>query len=169
MTDVSLFIGRFQPFHKGHLFVLQKSTTELIYIGIGSSQYHHTLENPFTFDERKQMIQLALSQDFDNKFDIYAVPDIHDPPNWVVHVQKLLPPFSTVLTNNEWTADLFKEKGYTIKKPGLYNRHQCMGKEIRLRMIKKEPWQHLVPDTVAKYLEEINAEKRMQMLTSGKE
>ena len=40
----ALFIGRFQPFHLGHLLLLQRLSTqyEEIIIGIGSSQYHDT-------------------------------------------------------------------------------------------------------------------------------
>ena len=50
----ALYIGRFQPFHKGHLKILQKLAKKYdeIIIGIGSSQYSNTLENPFTSEER---------------------------------------------------------------------------------------------------------------------
>ena len=58
----SLFIGRFQPFHNGHLKVIKhlSTTYEEIIIGIGSSQYHNESENPFTADERKKMIEESM-------------------------------------------------------------------------------------------------------------
>ena len=60
----SLFIGRFQPFHKGHQLIIKKikNNFEKINIGIGSSQYHHTITNPFTSDERKLMIKKSLEE-----------------------------------------------------------------------------------------------------------
>jgi len=55
----ALFIGRFQPFHKGHLLFLKSIYTQYdkIIIGIGSSQYSNSLDNPFSYDERKMMIE----------------------------------------------------------------------------------------------------------------
>ncbi|MEM2975778.1 MAG: adenylyltransferase/cytidyltransferase family protein, partial [Candidatus Bathyarchaeia archaeon] len=45
-----LFVGRFQPFHLGHLTAVKnilKSVDELVII-VGSAQYSHRLDNPFT-------------------------------------------------------------------------------------------------------------------------
>ncbi|MBP7820288.1 MAG: adenylyltransferase/cytidyltransferase family protein, partial [Candidatus Methanofastidiosum sp.] len=50
----ALYIGRFQPFHLGHLHVVKlilNSSKEII-IAIGSSQVSHTIQNPFTAGER---------------------------------------------------------------------------------------------------------------------
>jgi nicotinamide-nucleotide adenylyltransferase len=165
MDNSSLFVGRFQPFHLGHLYVLKHCPTKSVIIGIGSSQYHHTLSNPFTFEERKHMIEVSVSSYFDKQFDIHAIPDIHDPPNWVAHVEKIIPTFSVVLTSDDFTSDLFKEKGYEVKSPKLYDRKNYMGKEIRKRMIRNQDWRNLVPKEVASYLIEIDAEKRLQELS----
>lgn len=164
MTSSSLFIGRFQPFHNGHLFVLKQCATSHVIIGVGSSQYHHSEKNPFTYEERKTMISKVLSKELDIKFDIYPVPDIHDPPHWVDHVITIVPSFTTVLTNNEFTAELFEKKGYSVTKPGLYHRKEHMGKEIRQRMIQDKPWEHLVPDSVATYLSTIDAATRLKTI-----
>lgn len=56
--DLLVFIGRFQPFHTQHKHVidlaLQKSKYVLILVG--SAGKPRTIRNPFTFDERNQMI-----------------------------------------------------------------------------------------------------------------
>ncbi len=56
--DLLIFIGRFQPFHMEHKRIidiaLQKSRNVLVLVG--SSGKARTIRNPFTFDERKQMI-----------------------------------------------------------------------------------------------------------------
>ena len=58
----ALFIGRFQPFHLGHLLLLQRLSKQYdeFIIGIGSSQYQNTYDNPFSEEERRQMIIQSL-------------------------------------------------------------------------------------------------------------
>src|SRR5436189_227334 len=62
MTGRAFFIGRFQPFHRGHLAMVRRilESNEEIIVGIGSAQYSHTGENPFTAGERYEMIKRAL-------------------------------------------------------------------------------------------------------------
>src|SRR3970040_1541422 len=54
MPGRALWIGRFQPFHLGHLSMAKRILAEVdeLVIGIGSAQYSHTPENPFTAGER---------------------------------------------------------------------------------------------------------------------
>lgn len=58
LKDVTVYIGRFSPFHLGHSEVLKKALLEsrLVIVLIGSVGQARSLKNPFTFDERKQMI-----------------------------------------------------------------------------------------------------------------
>jgi cytidyltransferase-like protein len=53
---VALFIGRFQPFHKGHLYSLEKclEIAESVIVGVGSSQDSGTENNPWSYDVRKE-------------------------------------------------------------------------------------------------------------------
>ncbi len=56
---VALFIGRFQPFHKGHLFSLNKcfEIAEKVIVGVGSSQESGTENNPWDYQTRKMMVE----------------------------------------------------------------------------------------------------------------
>ena len=56
-----LVLGRFQPFHFGHLELIKEMVKEEIepLICIGSAQHSHTSENPFTAEERKEMIDIV--------------------------------------------------------------------------------------------------------------
>jgi len=58
-TDVTVFVGRFNPFHKGHAHVLKQAleTSKLVIVLVGSSGQARSLKNPFTFEERKEMIE----------------------------------------------------------------------------------------------------------------
>lgn len=56
--DVTVYIGRFNPFHNGHVHVLERAlqTSKLVIVLVGSSGQARSLKNPFSFDERKAMI-----------------------------------------------------------------------------------------------------------------
>ena len=54
----ALFVGRFQPFHYGHLHAVEsilKENDELLLV-VGSAQMSHEPDNPFTAGERIEMI-----------------------------------------------------------------------------------------------------------------
>ncbi len=57
-SDRAVFVGRFQPYHKGHheavKYILGKYS-ELVIV-VGSAQENYTWENPFTAGERVEMI-----------------------------------------------------------------------------------------------------------------
>ena len=57
--DVTVYIGRFSPFHSGHAEVLKRAleTSKLVIVLIGSSGQSRSLKNPFTFEERRAMIE----------------------------------------------------------------------------------------------------------------
>ena len=56
--DYISFIGRFEPFHLGHQEVVNRALqlADKVIILVGSSFQPRTIKNPFTFEERKQMI-----------------------------------------------------------------------------------------------------------------
>lgn len=162
----ALFIGRFQPFHNGHLRLLQNVADEYdeLIIGIGSSQYKYTIDNPFTLNERKSMIEQSLKDANINNYNIFPIPDIHNLPKWVSHVESLIADFDIVISNNTLTKRLFSQKGYRIKETPWFNRYQYSGKEIRRRMINDESWKNLVPTQVYMIVMEIKGVERLKQL-----
>ncbi|MFA5995510.1 MAG: NAD+ synthase [Patescibacteria group bacterium] len=119
----ALFIGRFQPFHLGHLSVLneieQAGFAEVI-IGIGSSQYAKQPDNPFSFNERENMIKQVLQiTNYKLPYTIIAIPDINDDASWVRHVNKLVQAaageYEAVFTGNDWVKDLFEKANGAVR------------------------------------------------------
>ena len=56
--DYLVFIGRFQPFHLAHMqtikIALQQS--QYVLLALGSAQNERNIKNPFSANEREQMI-----------------------------------------------------------------------------------------------------------------
>ena len=66
MTDVeyeyAVYIGRFQPFHNGHLSVVKHGLeiAKKVIVIVGSARSPQTVKNPFSFETRKEMIRNSL-------------------------------------------------------------------------------------------------------------
>ena len=165
----SLVVGRFQPLHKGHMEVIRKCAEESVHItiGIGSAQYSHTPENPFTAGERYMMINKALRDEGVTNYSIVPIEDINRYPIWVSHVTSLVPPFKTVYSNNPITKRLFEEAGYEVRQSPLYNREIFSGTEIRRRIVNDEEWRSLVPPSVAEIIDDIDGVNRIKQISGG--
>jgi bifunctional NMN adenylyltransferase/nudix hydrolase len=88
--DFAVFIGRFQPFHAGHLHVVRhalEQADQLILL-IGSAWQAPNARNPWSHQEREAMLRACLS-DQDNK-RLVCLPLMDVPYNdeiWVRNVQ----------------------------------------------------------------------------------
>lgn len=165
-----LLIGRFQPFHNGHVYVIKEISKEVdeIIIGIGSAQLSHSLENPFTAGERVMMISKSLYENgIDKNYYIIPIPDVNNNSLWVSHLKSLTPPFSKVYSGNPLVKRLFLEQGIKVVTPPLYNRKEYSGTEIRRRILEGEPWEDLVPKAVVDVIEEIDGVNRIRDLLKG--
>lgn len=154
---VGLFIGRFQPFHLGHLSAVKQALEQIDFltIGIGSSQYSGTDENPFTADQRQKMIELALDEAGipRERYEIRFIPDIHDSPNWPAHVKKIVPEFDTLFLSNRGLVDqLFAQYAPEVKRVQLKHEVHISGTQIREKMKRGEDWGRDVSPAVFKYL-----------------
>ena len=169
MTN-GLFIGRFQPFHKGHLatvkFALER--VEQLVIVVGSAQKSHEPRNPFTAGERIRMIKESLDSDAETdvrRILIIPVPDTDVHSLWTHQVDMLVPKYDVVFANDLFTLMLFQEKGIKALEAPLYRRDEMKATEIRKRMIAEEIWEDLVPIPVSKVIKEINGVERVKALS----
>tara|TARA_B100002003_G_C13774824_1_gene384117 strand:+ start:36 stop:545 length:510 start_codon:yes stop_codon:yes gene_type:complete len=158
-----LFIGRFQPFHLGHLQDIKNALEEVnhITIGIGSSNEDHTKENPFTTQERAEMINIVLPNNKIRKYIVFTIPDLGNDKKWVEHIETLVPKFDIVYTGNKWTEKCFKGK-YEVKRVNMLK--GVSSTIIRNRILKDEDWQSLVPKEVVDYISKINGVVRVKKI-----
>ncbi|UCG89760.1 MAG: nicotinamide-nucleotide adenylyltransferase [Candidatus Heimdallarchaeota archaeon] len=161
-----LFVGRFNPFHKGHLKAVQHilEQEEEIVIAIGSTQQSHTVSDPFTAGERLLMIRAAMKEADIQLERVYMVtiPDIHRNSVWVSHLCSYCPPFTRVYTNNSLTRRLFMEAGMEVRPTGPFNRTDYKGAQIRKQMAEGTKWHHMVPKAVWDVIESIDGLNRLQ-------
>jgi nicotinamide-nucleotide adenylyltransferase len=165
-----LMVGRFQPIHLGHIRVINEMAKDFasVILGIGSAQYSHTLENPFTAGERVEMIQESLHEEGLENFYVLPIEDINEHGRWVAHVTSLVPRFAAVVGNNPLTQQLFKESGFKVRGTPLYDRKKYSGTEIRNRMLARKSWKQLVPKATARIIDEIEGVERLRHL-AGKD
>ena len=138
------------------------ASNDEVIVGIGSAQYSHTGENPFTGGERYEMIKGALDGEGIHNYHIVPIPDTHVHSVWVSHVQSLVPPFDVVYTNSDLVVRLFREHGIKVLSPPLVERESLSGTEVRARMLKGGDWTSLVPPPVATYIKEIDGIQRIR-------
>jgi nicotinamide-nucleotide adenylyltransferase len=160
-----LFVGRFQPFHNGHIQVIKdvlKENDEIIIV-IGSAQYSHRLDNPFTAGERATMIRCALDETKIpiSKTWVIPVADVHVHMLWVAKVVGYTPKFSVVYSNEPLTRRLFSEAGYKVRSIPFHKRSIYSSTEIRKRMLLNKDWETLIPKSVATYIQEIDGVERL--------
>jgi bifunctional NMN adenylyltransferase/nudix hydrolase len=87
--DYAVYIGRFQPFHLGHLSVVKKAleVADQLIIVIGSAKHARNIRNPWTAPERAQMIRAALDEDA--MYEVVTVRDhLYSDAMWVADVQR---------------------------------------------------------------------------------
>ena len=166
---IGAIVGRFQPFHNGHLKLIQAilSEVDFLKIGIGSSQYSYTMHNPFSYDERKEFIIQSLRSEniSSDRYEIYPLPDLHNMKKWVTQVLDVFGNFNIFYSNNDWICQIIKKSG---KKVGI-NKHifdfeRFNGTFIRQKICENAPIQDLVPPSVFIYLKKIDGIKRVMDL-----
>ena len=161
-----LILGRFQPFHLGHLNVVQEVMKEglLPVIGIGSSEEGNTLNNPFTSQERIAMIKLILDE-LGTEYEICEIPDINDNDKYVSHLETFIPEFDYIYSGNALVQRLFREAGHNVVIPEFVNREDWEGSSIRQAMMEGDGWEQAVPRQIVDKIHTLNGTERLKRLS----
>jgi nicotinamide-nucleotide adenylyltransferase len=168
---VGLLVGRFQPFHYGHLaavrFALKR--VDYLYVVVGSAQRSHERDNPFTASERISMIKSALDGNGVDPSKWMAVPIVDSDSHsvWVSSVESMVPKFDMVFTNDTLTYLLFKEEGIEVRTVPYLDRKRYSATNVRDRILERRDWQSLVPKQVAKLVKEFGGISRVRELRRG--
>lgn len=93
-NDILVFVGRFQPFHIGHKFVVDAALeqAEHVVLLVGSANRAASLRDPWSFDERAEMIRKVYPYEVGTKkLIIKPLPDtLYNDEAWVSNVQRIV-------------------------------------------------------------------------------
>ena len=161
-----LLIGRFQPFHLGHLdaVLFGLSRTENLFICIGSSNKSNERRNPFSAEERREMIISSIEPSMADRFKIFDIPDVGNHEKWTFEIDKIVPKYDIVFTNDEFTKTLFEKREMNVVPVVLKDREKFSGTNIRELIVDDKNWQDLVPRGTKKVLDKIDAKERLKNL-----
>ena len=161
-----LLIGRFQPFHLGHLdaVLFGLSRVENLFICIGSSNKSNERKNPFSAEERREMIVTSIEPSIADRIKIFDVPDVGDHEKWTFEIDKTVPKYDIVFTNDEFTRTLFEKREISVISVVLKDREKFSGTGIRNLITYDRNWRDLVPQGTRNVLDNINAKERLQNL-----
>lgn len=161
-----LLIGRFQPFHLGHLEALKfaLSKVDKLWVGLGSSNKPIEKINPFSADERKEMILESIDDLMKEKISIYFIPDIDNHMKWIEKIDTIVPKFNIVFSNDELTKHLYSKRSVQVIPIPFLNRNELSGTNIRDLIKSDQKWEHLVPEGSKIFLINTNAKDRLKNL-----
>ncbi|GGP21065.1 bifunctional nicotinamide-nucleotide adenylyltransferase/Nudix hydroxylase [Silvimonas iriomotensis] len=101
--DYLVFIGRFQPVHLGHMKVIEAAMQQAgkLIIICGSARQALSPRNPFTQDQREDMLRAALPPEWQDRVFLVGCSDrMYNDQQWVTEVQNLVDKVIAVDTAN---------------------------------------------------------------------
>lgn len=146
--EFGLLYGRFQPFHKGHLYLILQALTkvEKLIIGIGSANIHDE-NNPLTYEQRKVMLETVIDREKIKNKVVKIIPlnDYYNDDLWYKNTLLNAGKFDVVIGNNEWTNEIFSKNNHKILRIKFYRRRLYEGIKIRMMIKNDLSWQKRVP------------------------
>lgn len=158
-----LLVGRFQPFHLGHIEAVRYALTrcESLWLCIGSSNLNADAKNPFSVIERQEMIESSLSENTLARIRIFHIPDFDDHKKWMTAIDSTVPDYGIVFTNDNPTAEMFAAHGRQISGIEFLNRDSLEGLRIRAVIASGGELGSLVPNGTLDVLDRIGAKTRL--------
>jgi nicotinamide-nucleotide adenylyltransferase len=134
---VGMVIGRFQPLHYGHLYLMKMAlaVSEKIIIGIGSANITDK-DNPFPVSYRGRMVREALKREgmMSRVLKIVHLNDYEDDQRWLNETLAHAGSIDLVVGNNEWVNGVFENAGLMALRVPLLERGTYEGKKIRAKL-----------------------------------
>ena len=166
-----LMMGRFQPFHLGHLDLVKQILKECdeVIITITSSQFNYLDKDPFTAGERIEMIHNSLKE---SNVDltrclILAIENQFNIATWSSYLKSMLPQFDKVYSGNEYVKMLLADSKIEVVKPVFLDRELYNATTIRSMIVSTGDWEKLVPPAVFEYIKKINGKNRLEIINKS--
>lgn len=162
---IGVYAGRFQPFHYGHFSAIGHILTEVDHLRIIICSIKNEGDvddkNPFTYDERFEMITRSFDKEVLKRISIKHVRDTENDKLWTLAISNDIPNGKIITySNNEYTVKAFNDHGFVVK-PIPVKFAGLSATLIRKHIIRGEIWTHLVPsgtEIMIKKIQENNSE-----------
>ena len=167
-TVRGLVMGRFQPFHLGHVDLIEQAISECddIIIAVTSTQFNYLEKDPFTAGERIEMIYNTLREYKINaeKYIVLGLENQHNVAIWPAYLRTALPSFQRAYSGNPYVSALLQDYGIEVVMPKMIKRDRFNATSIRRLMASGGDWRGAVPPAVARFLDSIGGEGRVRMI-----
>jgi len=168
---VALFIGRFQPFHLGHLQALRwiAAQSSKVIVAVGSADKALEPENPFSARERIGMIRAEIGKEgYGKRCIVVPLTDVDDNSRWVAHVDAHVPHYDVAYSNNPLVRRLMRKAGKKVRAIPFFRRRILDATKIRRRMAEGKEWEDRVPEKVAEQLKKMDAARRLRAIRASR-
>jgi cytidyltransferase-like protein len=164
--------GRFQPFHNGHLEYMRGAAeqSDELWVGItnpdparilpeASDPARHLPEsNPYTYDERLQMVKAAagdLGLDLER---VHVIPfPVNEPDLWSAYVPEGITQYLRLFSAwGDEKNERLRAAGYEVVILDEGVEKQLSGADVRAAMRCGDEWEPLVPPGVARVLRDLD-------------
>ncbi|MBA4437957.1 MAG: nicotinamide-nucleotide adenylyltransferase [Nitrosopumilaceae archaeon] len=166
-----LMMGRFQPFHLGHLELVKQILDQCdeVIIAITSAQFNYLEKDPFTAGERIEMIHNSIKEsEIDlNRCFVISIENQFNIATWASYLKSALPHFDKVFSGNDYVSMLLADSGITVVKPEFLDREQFNATKIRSMIISDQNWKESVPNAVYEFLTQIDAKNRLTVISKS--
>lgn len=174
-----LYIGRFQPFHKGHADavkqIFEKFSGEKfhLFIGIGSAENNFEEKNPLTAGERFQIIndamkELGISPEF---YSLVPIRNINHYALWPHHVQQYLPQIDVFVSGSPLVQNLWNTSFPESEIFLLTQREKISGTTLRKFLLQEgenSPYlQNFLLSSVQKNIQKFGLQQRLQKIKTA--
>lgn len=156
-------VARFKPVHKAHAAMLESicESAEHVYIGLGSCN-KYDYRNPFTAYESAEMIDCVLKPNFSN-YSFIEIPDLGHGPRWREQALRLFGTLDSFVTANDYVDSLLKDVYKVVPTLSIIpeeKRAPINATMVRVALARGEPWEELVPTSVADYIKKHSLDER---------
>ena len=152
---VGIVIGRFQPFHLGHKYIIEKAidNVDRLILGIGAADVRD-VDNPYDVKKRVEFLNKFVKEEKLEKKISRIVPLNNHPDDaiWLKNLLKKTGKIDVVIGNNEWVNGIFENAKIPALRIGHYKRNILEGTKIRKLMRENKKWETRVPKYLLKHI-----------------
>ena len=169
LCKTGLFVGRFQPFHLGHLDIVKKilKENERIIIAIGSAEKNYVPENPLTAGERVMIIDETLKAEKIDpaRYTIIPVRNIDNYALWIDHLNLYVPPYDTIYTGSHIVKACYEATAGRHKLVQIERVRPVSATFIRESMIANtKDWEKFIPARTVELLKKLHLPLRLRQI-----